>query len=228
MKYVPGLMVGQMSGSAGNTTASHGLGGSYIRTRVVPVNPSSAAQTAVRATFSACSASWADLTDAVRLQWNVWAANNPITDSLGQQVYITGLAWFVRVQCALVAGGMAQLAGPPPDQTVTQLGVTDLAIEATLIFTQENALSGTEKFQVWASAPVSAGIVSPKSVKLCLITTIAQATDASETHNWTAPYVARFGTVASFSGRRVFAEVRAIRPNNAASVVCATVSQVAP
>ena len=90
-----GPMVGQASGSIGATTFSHGRSGTYTRRRAIPVNPMSAAQSAIRAGFGAANANWRDvLTPAEREGWKDYAAQTPITNRLGDRVPLTGNAMF--------------------------------------------------------------------------------------------------------------------------------------
>lgn len=96
MKTV-GALLGTMSGSMGGLVASHNRGGQYFRQRVVPTNPNSSGQNAVRSYMAAAVAAWSnELTDAQREAWRVYALNVPTTDSLGQELVLTGQQMFIR------------------------------------------------------------------------------------------------------------------------------------
>jgi len=86
-----------VSGSVGGLTYSHNKYGMYTRGRAVPVNPNSTRQAAIRAAFSSMVDYWhLTLTGPERAAWDVYAANTPVTDSLGQTQYLTGQSMFLR------------------------------------------------------------------------------------------------------------------------------------
>lgn len=67
-----------------------------MRTRKIPVNPSSAAQVLARNRVSALTNYWLNgLTAAERQSWETYAANVPVTNRIGQQIYLTGLNWYL-------------------------------------------------------------------------------------------------------------------------------------
>lgn len=95
--FIPGGPAGgSPSGSLGAVVFSHNKGGSYMRTRKVPTNPGSAAQVLARNRMSALSNYWYNgLTAAERAGWDTYAANVPVTNRIGQQIYLTGMNWYV-------------------------------------------------------------------------------------------------------------------------------------
>lgn len=87
----------QASGSVGGVTYSHNGGGMYQRARAVPTDPATPYQLAVRAAVQFLSNYWqSDLTVAERAAWVTYAANVPVLNRLGEQIYISGLAHFIR------------------------------------------------------------------------------------------------------------------------------------
>lgn len=104
-----------MSGSMGGATASHNRGGQYFRQRVVPTNPNTTRQQAVRAYMGAAVQAWMDtLTAGQRGAWETYAANTPKTDSLGNEIVLTGqqayIASFVpRAQIGVTAPAAAPI-----------------------------------------------------------------------------------------------------------------------
>ena len=97
MKYVPGPFVGQLSGSQGNTTASHNKFGSYLRNRVVPVDPRTAKQLAVRALIQGFSEFWRTLSQAQRDGWSFLGDQMTRLDTQGQSYTLTGLQAFTSI-----------------------------------------------------------------------------------------------------------------------------------
>lgn len=90
-------LVTQASGSAGGLTASRNRYGQYLRARVLPVNPNSVAQQAVRNSMTSLVQRWTEsLTDAQRSKWSDYAAAVPVTNRVGDQVYLTAQNMYVR------------------------------------------------------------------------------------------------------------------------------------
>lgn len=113
MKYVPGLMVGQLSGSAGSTVASHNRYGSYFRNRTVPVNPATPSQTTARALLTGFSQAWKTLTASQRSGWQQLADLDPIADSQSQSVILAANAYYVRFNTIRNTVGLARLDDAP-------------------------------------------------------------------------------------------------------------------
>lgn len=113
-KYVPGPMIGQLSGSQGNTTFSHNRSGSYTRNRTIPVNPSTPSQTSARTSFTDFSQTWRVLSASQQLGWEQIAALDPIIDSQGQSIVLSGIAYYVRFNMNRRAITLPRLAVAPP------------------------------------------------------------------------------------------------------------------
>jgi len=132
MKFTPGAMVGDLSGSIGSTTASHNKYGSYFRSKVIPVNPNSTRQQAVRTFFATLVSAWNDtLTTAQRNAWNLWATNTTIQGKDGNPINITGQNAYIRFNTArLQIGGSRVDEGP----VIFNNGAPPTGFAATLSF----------------------------------------------------------------------------------------------
>jgi hypothetical protein len=87
----------------GGLTFSHNKGGMYTRKRVIPVNPRTALQTAVRNGFKTTSSLWASaLTSSQRAGWTAFAQANPVPNKLGAPCILTGLQMFMRFNTPIV------------------------------------------------------------------------------------------------------------------------------
>lgn len=152
------------SGSVAGVTSSRNRFGQYRRTRATPVNPNTAAQSAMRSALGACASNWGGLDLAVRQAWAAWAAMHPQHDSLGQSVTLTGAMAFNKVNCLLVMLGRAAVVSPPgdPSPDAPELGsvVLDASSpgwdEATLAFTTTPVPSGFT-YLIYGSPPRSLG-----------------------------------------------------------------------
>jgi len=122
-----GTIVGQISGSAGATTFSHGRFGAYIRLRSIPVQPNSGPQLLRRATLTGLSSAWGTLDVTKRLAWKVWAQNNPITDRLGDKRILSGAMAYVQCNARLQPLGWPTFDVPPvvpAPSALTSLSIT--------------------------------------------------------------------------------------------------------
>lgn len=111
-----------MSGSVGGVTASHNRGGTYFRRRVVPTNPNSQQQQAIRGGFGGIVNAWQpQLSDAQRQGWKDYALNTPRTDVIGQALVLTGQQAYIgansaRMQAANLGLSIADVSPPRVDQ----------------------------------------------------------------------------------------------------------------
>ena len=119
------------SGSIAGLTHSHNRAGQYTRNRRAPVQPVGSGRRAIaRANFAAASIGWASLLGAQMEAWETFAAQHPVTDSLGQSVILTGHQMFVKVNATRLNVGSAATQVPPSDLAVTDL--SGLSISAAL------------------------------------------------------------------------------------------------
>lgn len=155
------ILAPPQSGSVAGQTSSRNRYGQYLRTRAIPVNPSSVPQGIVRMQFGASSANWRTLTNAQMMGWDAWSAAHPIVDSLGQVNVLSGQAFFVRVNAARLSAGLATVTAPP---TVEPPMVSTLAISSfifatgvlTIAFTADPVPAATS-LVIQAGPPMSAG-----------------------------------------------------------------------
>lgn len=163
MKYVPGPMFGQFSGSQGNTVASHNRYGSYTRNRVIPVNPSTPDQTAIRTLLTSFSQNWRDLTDGERTGWRDLADLDPTVDTQGQTIVLSGQAYYVGFNIQRDTVGLVRLDVAPALVEVPPAILSAVfAINgggATMEYTPAVDDGSATNFQViQATSPLSAGI----------------------------------------------------------------------
>ncbi len=88
-------LIVEASGKVKDTVFSRWKGRPYIRSRVTPANPKTAAQTAVRESMARCVDLWQSLTADVKANWNTYAS--PFS--------ISGYNAFVKANRALEQAG---------------------------------------------------------------------------------------------------------------------------
>ncbi len=112
MKMVP-IIAADMSGTLGGIVASHNRFGSYFRLHVIPTDPNTGRQQTVRTFFSTAVIAWGVLTSAQRTGWNVWAANTPFTDVIGNPIFLTGQNAYIRQAVPRLQAGLGLITDAP-------------------------------------------------------------------------------------------------------------------
>ena len=113
MLFIPTIGA-QMSGAVGGLVFSHNAGGSYVRLRVTPTNPNSPQQQAVRNAVAFLSNFWNNgLTLPQRRVWDTYAENVSVTNRIGQQVFISGMAQYVRSNTGRIQANLARADDGP-------------------------------------------------------------------------------------------------------------------
>lgn len=161
MKYVPGPEFGQFSGSQGNTTASHNKFGSYLRNRVIPADPATPKQLAIRAQIQGFSEQWRLLTQAQRDGWKALGDQMTRLDTQGQSYTLTGLQAYTSINMNRDLLSLARNDDPPLlDIPSTVYSITTEAVVLGPVQTITTALIllTEQVFVIEASAGVSAGI----------------------------------------------------------------------
>lgn len=124
----PGPMIAEARGKIGGLIFSRNGGGLYVKSWAAPTNPMSTRQTDVRMDFANLVDDWeARLTSGERTDWNDWAEMNPIINRLGEQITISGLNWFIRMNAPRLQAGLV-VVDTPPVGTATGLLDTTFAV----------------------------------------------------------------------------------------------------
>lgn len=113
MKFKP-VLGSELSGSMGGITASHNAGGAYFRNRVIPTNPGTSFQTAIRSFVGQLTSLWLNtLTSAERAAWDLYAGNVPLLDALGEPINVSGLNMYVRSNVPRLQGALPRVDVAP-------------------------------------------------------------------------------------------------------------------
>jgi len=199
------------SGSQASTTASRNRFGQYNRTRAMPTQPRTAAQTAVRANLTEVSRAWGQLTDADRAAWNSYAASHPRTDSLGQTIVLTGHMMFVAINVLnLQAGGAIQNAVPNGDIVDSLVITVDDGSAAGLTVLSDAAVPVQAKILMYASPPTSAGRAFNGDYRL--VKTLAGTGSIDQPVLTANDLSAKFGTLAA--GQKFFLSFQVVQGGN--------------
>lgn len=128
-------VVADARGHIGGTVFSRNASGAYIREKVSPVNPQTPRQLQVRARLSAISKEWGQLQFGRRQAWTVFAKNHPVINVFGNQVVLSGIAMFQRIN-----GILLNIAEPILVQPPANLDVPDLLLDSVIFDANVNQI----------------------------------------------------------------------------------------
>lgn len=206
MKAKFGAIVVAGSGKIGGHVASRNRAGAYFRTKVTPINPSSAYQQTVRNRLAGLASGWRGLTAPQRDTWNAAVQDYAKTDVFGDIQNPSGFNLYVRLNANLLAIGEAALTSAPAAEAVTAFTSFTLAAAegaGTLTLTFAAAIAATHKVLVFATPALSAGKTFVKS-EYRLVEVIDNA-DVSP-YDGSAAYEAKFGAIGA-AGQKIFVQL---------------------
>jgi hypothetical protein len=188
------------SGSYQGVTSSRNRFGQYVRTRAIPVNPSSSYQQNVRARLSQNASAWRALTAVQREGWVALGALMVRTDSLGQSYTLTGFQAYCSVNNNNLAAGNAVVSAAPALNTpdaLTTATVTLTAASFSVAYTPTPLAAGQRLFS-FVSLQRSSGREYEGDFRLVAVSAAAAASPA----DLFSAYQARFGT--PVAGNKIF------------------------
>lgn len=161
MKMKFGALVVDGRNKIGGQVASKNRGGSYLRTKVTPTNPQTAAQSNVRSAFTSLSQIWRTLTQAQRNAWNAAVTDWQRTDIFGDIKSPSGFNLYMRLNQNLLLIGEAMIDVPPLAEGVANPGVVSVTAAAgtpalSIVFA-ETPVQANTTMVVEATPPMSAG-----------------------------------------------------------------------
>lgn len=127
---------GAASGKVGAMVASHNAGGQYLRARTTPTNPNTTFQQDVRDGVRTLTTRWNTLTQEQRDGWKVYGSNVAITNRIGNQIAISGIAHYVRSNTPRFQAGLPIIDTAP--------GTFDLGdVQGSVLSFEFDATTGT-------------------------------------------------------------------------------------
>jgi hypothetical protein len=179
--FKPGIAVATVSGSVGGTTFSHNRGGAYMRNRSIPTNPSTSKQVNIRTILAQQSALWRGCSPSQKAAWISYAAQNPITNALGDKSTLSGHMAYVQIRHRQVQSGDTASTIPAitaaPTGLLTFTAAASVATQACALSFTATPLGANERLWVFAAVCNSAGITHIKNYqRLIVISAKAQVT----------------------------------------------------
>ena len=152
---------GPQSGARGDVVASRNRSGQFLRQRVSPKNPHTAAQSRARKYMCTFSRLWNQLTEPQRAAWRAAACNVLSRPKLGKPRPLDGQKFFNKINTVLATCGRKPLLEPPPrpkfgPNPVVALTATNGPGGIALMLSVSE--TPAEDIMVFASPPCNAGI----------------------------------------------------------------------
>lgn len=217
MKIKWGAIVADGRGKIGGHVASKNRAGAYLRTKVTPVNPSTASQAGARSRLSGLSTAWRSLTAAQRSAWNGAVASFSKTDIFGDVKVSTGFNLYQRLNNNLLVINESVISSPPLPTAVDSfatlsLAAADATVAESMTLTFTDAIAADMKVKVFATSPQSAGKNFVKSEYRLI--DVLDDSDSSPA-NILAAYQAKFGSVGA-AGQKIF--VKAVQVESSTGI----------
>lgn len=212
-KIKMGMMMTDASGKLGGQVFSKNRGGSYVRTKVTPINPQTTAQSFIRGVFASISSAWSSLTEAGRQSFNNFVSDYATTDVFGDIRNPSGKNLHQKLNQNLAISGQLPIAVcvlPLPVPFANVIGAQFVnPLNVNLGYSGD--LIGS-KIVIWATPPLSQGT---RFVKNRLRQILSQDGFSDDTINVAPDYNNKFGAIGS--GDNIFFAVRVINSNGQAS-----------
>jgi hypothetical protein len=202
-------LISEMRNKLNGSVFARNRGGAYLRTKVTPLNPQTAAQVAARSLLASFSQSWRSLTEAQRNAWNSVVDQWATTDVFGDIVNPSGSTLYTRLNINVsLAGGSALVTPPTPvgAESLPDLLVTaDASASEILIDSDIFEVPVGHAMVIEATPMLSPGISNAKS-KFRVVETAAAG--VTMTINIFASYNAKFGGLVV--GQKLFVRAKLI------------------
>lgn len=224
VKVIFGNAVQDARGKLNGNVYSKNRAGSYVRTKVTPVNRRTSYQTAVRAAFTSNTKGWGNtLTNAQRLAWIDFASQNPFTNIFGEKRFLTGHQAYTQINGALMNIGASPISDPPTDTSTGTAGALTLAAAVAAggsmtLTTNESGLPVGASINVYATNQLSPGINFVKSQ----LRYIGNFAAAGSPYNIKADWTAKYGVFPTVAGKKVFVAVQIINADGVLSTPSGT------
>jgi len=209
-----GAIVVAMSGKLGGHVFAKNRGGAYMRTKITPSNPQSAAQMSVRGAFAGISSSWSALSESARNTFNGFVNAYSTTDIFGDIKNPSGKTLFQRLNQNLSNSGQALITTCVAPTEVPFAGVTSALYDISdTIFEIETSGDTTgSEIMVFVTPPLSQGTTFVKN-RLRLLETYSGG--AAVTLNIYGEYTTRFDVQPA--GANIYVAVKVVNANGQAS-----------
>lgn len=124
-------LIAGVSGKLNGSVFAKNRGGDYVRNKSTVRNPKTTPQVNQRSKFSFLSKLWRTLDQVQRDAWSLAATFKPYQDPFGDARFLSGNAYFQKVNLNLATVGTPALASPLADETLN--AITDLRVGISMV-----------------------------------------------------------------------------------------------
>jgi hypothetical protein len=203
MKTKFGAIIVDGRGKIGGHVASKNRAGSYMRTKVTPVNGRTTAQILSRTRLATLAAAWSGIGDASRLAWNHAVDLWKRTDVFGDLKSPSGFNLYQKLNNNLAQVGVAAMSVPPLPAGITNWTTFSFIPDNTgtmvITFAATPVPAGFAVL-IDGTAPCSPGLTNANA-RFRRVTSLAAAVATGV--DIQAAYVLKFGSIAPV-GNRIF------------------------
>jgi len=207
-------LVSDMRGKLNGSVMSKNRSGSYVRNKVTPSNPQTAAQMLIRGIFSEITKGWSQLSEVERQSWENSVEAYQGTNIFGDVVKPSGKTLFQKLNQNLMISGQASVSVCPAPAELPYASLTSVTLEVAdedlVIVTAGNTTDC--KLLVFATAPLTQGT---KFVKNKLRKIGVFAGSDNYTNDVYGNYQTKFGNLAL--NDNVYVGIRVVNASGQAS-----------
>lgn len=187
--------VADMRNKMNGSVFSKNRGGSYLRTKVSPVQPRTSYQQAQKANLAARSSNWRALTAAQRATWNAGCTQFPYTDVFGDVKFLSGQQLYVKLNTNLQNAAQTLITTCPAPAAVPGVTITAAAAAAgtpafTVTLSDATVPTGNSLI-IWVTPEMGTGISFVKNK----LRYLGKFTLTAGVANILTAYTTRFGTL---------------------------------
>lgn len=202
-------LISDMRNKLNGSVFARNRGGSYLRTKVTPINPKTSAQVAQRSLLTSYAQAWRGLSEAERLAWNGAVGSWAKTDIFANIVVPSGNTLYIRLNINIALAGGTPITTPPSPvgaQALTELSVvSDVSSSTVTVTFLPAAVPADHAMVIESTAMLSPGI-SNANAKYRVIKTLAPA--AVSPDNAFTDQIAKFGALVA--GQKIFIRAKFI------------------
>jgi hypothetical protein len=202
-------LISEMRNKLNGSVFSRNRGGAYLRNKVTPTNPRTAAQVAQRNLLTSFSQLWRALTQVQRDAWLAAVSSWARTDVFGDVVNPSGSTLYIRLNINVALAGGTPLVVPPNQvgaAALSDLSVTaDVSSSAVDVVFDPDPVPVGHVLVIEATAQLSAGISNANNKFRVIQTEIAAAASPADVF---ASYTAKFGALSA--GKKIFVRAKFI------------------
>jgi hypothetical protein len=205
-------IVADMRNKLNGSVFARNRGGAYVRTKVTPLNPQSAAQVGARSLLTSLAQGFRSLTQEQISAWNAAVTQWQTTDIFGDSVSATGLALYVRLNANITNAGGVLLTTPP--SPVGADALTSISLSAAVtgdvfdVTFAPASVPANHTMYVESTSMLSPGINNANS-RFRFIDTAAAA--AASPQDFFAGQTTKFGPLVA--GQKAFVRAKFINKN---------------